>query len=91
MSMTTLNIRIDSKIKDEANKTFNKIGLDMSSAVKLFLHQVINEDGLPFKPITKSRFKMDLDKQIEEALKGKGYKSAEEMHSDILGKNYKTK
>ena len=48
--MTTINIRIEDKIKSQAVKTLSKIGLDMSSAVKLFLYQVINEDGLPFKP-----------------------------------------
>ena len=48
--MTTLNIRIEAKVKTKANKTLSALGLDMSSAVKLFLNQVITENGLPFTP-----------------------------------------
>jgi len=35
--MTTLNIRIEEKIKVKANKTLSSLGLDMSTAVKIFL------------------------------------------------------
>ena len=47
---TTVNIRIEKSVKTQANKTLKALGLDMSSAVKLFLTQVVREDGLPFKP-----------------------------------------
>lgn len=75
--MTTLNIRIEEKAKADANKTLARLGLDMSSAVKLFLHQVVKEDGLPFLPtnnlsIIKARF----DAQVIEAKKSRGFKTA---------------
>jgi len=41
-------IRIDSDIKAEANTLFAHLGLDMSSAVNLFLHQCGLCGGLPF-------------------------------------------
>ena len=47
---TLLSVRIEQKTKAQAAKTLGKMGLDMSSAVKLFLNQVIKEDGLPFTP-----------------------------------------
>ena len=46
---TIMTVRIDSKIKSEAQKTFAKMGLDLSSAVKLFMNQSILEKGLPFQ------------------------------------------
>ncbi len=84
--MTTLNVRIEEKTKAQASKALNKLGLDMSSAVKLFLMQVIKEDGLPFTPTNnKAVIKARWDKEIAEALAGgKKYKTAEAMHRDIL-------
>lgn len=85
--MTTLSIRIEEKTKREANKTFVALGLDMSSAVKMFLHQVVIEQGIPFKPSrTPQQIRKEWDKEVKEALKTKGYKNAEEMHRAIFVK-----
>ena len=48
--MATINVRIDDKIKKAASKALAEIGLDLSSAIKIFLYQVIIEKGLPFTP-----------------------------------------
>jgi len=42
-----LQIRIDSKTKNEAKKILEGLGMDMSSAVKIFLKQVINSKNFP--------------------------------------------
>ena len=47
--MTTLSIRIEEKTKREARKTLKALGLDLSSAVNMFLNQVAVEQGIPFK------------------------------------------
>lgn len=85
--MTTLNVRIEEKTKAQATKTLAKLGLDMSSAVKLFLTQVIKEDGLPFTPTNNAKaIRARWDAQVADAMKnGKSYSSAKEMHDDILG------
>ena len=41
-------IRIDSAIKKPANELFKSLGLDMSSAVNIFLKQCVLRGGLPF-------------------------------------------
>jgi len=48
MSTTPTQIRIDSGIKKQASALFGRLGLDMSSAVNLFLHQCVLRGGLPF-------------------------------------------
>ena len=48
MAATPTQIRIDSNIKREATALFSNLGLDMSSAVNLFLHQCVLRGGLPF-------------------------------------------
>ncbi|MDO8593075.1 MAG: type II toxin-antitoxin system RelB/DinJ family antitoxin [bacterium] len=42
-----IQIRIDAKTKAEVKKILDQMGLDMSSAVKLFFHQVINAGNFP--------------------------------------------
>lgn len=44
-----LQIRIDTKTKREAQKILDNLGIDMSSAVKLFFRQIINARNLPFE------------------------------------------
>ena len=48
MSTTPTQIRIDSDVKKQAITLFGNLGLDMSSAVNLFLHQCVLRGGLPF-------------------------------------------
>lgn len=48
MAQTNLTIRIDENIKKEAEILFNKIGLNMSSAINVFFRQAIREQSIPF-------------------------------------------
>ncbi len=86
--MTTISIRIDEKLKKAAGKTLASLGLDTSSAVKMFLSQVVTEKGLPFTPSKDpAKIRARWDKEVEEALKsGKSFTSAKELMIDILGK-----
>lgn len=83
--MTTLNIRIDENIKKKAAKTLSSLGLDMSSAVKLFLNQVVIENSLPFRPTKDPKaIRARWDKEVAWAMKhGKTYKNFQELLEDI--------
>lgn len=48
MATTPTQVRIDSDIKTAATELFSSLGLDMSGAVNLFLHQCVLRGGLPF-------------------------------------------
>lgn len=50
MKKTTINMRIDPDDKANARVVFDKLGLDMSTAINMFLKQVVIEQGFPFKP-----------------------------------------
>ena len=45
---TTVSIRTDRKLKAQAEKIFEMIGLNMSSAFNAFLKASVRERGLPF-------------------------------------------
>ena len=44
-----IQIRIDSETKKKAKKILDNLGIDMSSAIKLFFRQIINAKNLPFE------------------------------------------
>lgn len=48
MATAPTQIRIDADIKKQASELFSNLGLDMSSAVNLFLHQCVMRGGIPF-------------------------------------------
>ena len=48
MSSTTISIRVDSDLKNDADKLFNELGLNLYSAVNIFLRQAIREQAIPF-------------------------------------------
>lgn len=86
---TTLQVRIDKKTKNKAQKIFKDLGIDMSSGIKLFLSKVINTKSIPFIPVTKNKFTRTQEKEIlreiEYALKhGKRYNSVDEAFDDVL-------
>ena len=47
--MSQIAVRVDDQLKKEANALFNELGLDMSTAVKLFLKQSVLTKSIPFK------------------------------------------
>lgn len=48
MTDPVIRSRIDPALKAEANRILRSMGLTMSEAIRLFLHQVVAEKGLPF-------------------------------------------
>ncbi len=49
MDTTNLNIRTDKEVKAAAEKIFEELGLNMTTAVNIFLRQTIRENGMPFE------------------------------------------
>ena len=50
MATTNLQIRLDNNLRNEAQGILNDMGMDVSTAVRIFLKQVVIERGLPFRP-----------------------------------------
>ena len=47
--MTQISLRVDEEVKRNAEKTFNDIGLSMSTAINIFLKKVARENRIPFE------------------------------------------
>ena len=61
MATTNLNIRIDKEIKDQADRIFSDLGLNMTTAINMFLRTTIRENGIPFA------LKLDVPNEITAA------------------------
>ena len=48
MASTNLNICMDKEIKDPAEEIFNELGLNMTTAINVFLRASIRVHGIPF-------------------------------------------
>lgn len=48
MATTNLNIRTDKEIKEAAEKIYSRLGLNMTTAINMFLRASIRESGIPF-------------------------------------------
>ena len=46
---TNLNIRIDRELKNQAEIFFKELGLNMSSAFNIFVHQSLQQGKIPFE------------------------------------------
>lgn len=49
MATTSLNIRIDEELKKKAELLFADLGLNMSSAITVFLRSSVDYNGIPFE------------------------------------------
>ena len=48
MNVTNINIRVDNDVKKEAQDVFSSLGLDMTTAINIFLRQAIRQRSIPF-------------------------------------------
>ncbi|MBR0488363.1 type II toxin-antitoxin system RelB/DinJ family antitoxin [Candidatus Saccharibacteria bacterium] len=67
----TMTIRTNSDIKRTAAQLFEDLGLDMSTAVNMFLRECIRKDGIPFEVSRKEIPNRKTRRAIKNAIKDK--------------------
>ena len=86
---SNLTVRLDAQLKKDAEQLFNDLGMTLSGAINIFLHQAIEQQGLPFQ-VRKSRPNRETLAAMKEALElektggGKRFKSIDELRKDLL-------
>lgn len=81
--------RVDDSLKEQAIALFDRLGLDLPTAVRIFLKKAVSEDGVPFdlkeKPRVSSRGLDALYALNADAMKnGKAGMTEEEIEAEIL-------
>ena len=49
MTPVSTNIKIDPELKEQSQQLFESLGLSLSAAINLFLHQAVREQAIPFR------------------------------------------
>jgi DNA-damage-inducible protein J len=84
MSMTNLNVRTDKELKEQAEDIFKELGLNMTTAINMFLRCTVREQGIPFSlkldtPNAVTAAAIEEGRRIAEDDSAKGYSSIEEL------------
>ena len=89
MAIIQTQINIDEDLERSASEVLNELGLDLSSAVSMFLKQVDLRHGIPFE-IKVPEYKQEVLDAFDEAEKisndpnVKAYDNVDEMFEEIL-------
>ncbi len=81
---STITVRVDDSIKKKASSVFKEVGMDMSTAINVFLKQVIRSNGIPF-PVSADIPNKTTIKAIKAAEKGQmaSFSSIDELMEDL--------
>ncbi len=81
---STITVRVDDNIKKKASSVFKEVGMDMSTAINVFLKQVIRSNGIPF-PVSADVPNKTTKKAIKAAEKGQmaSFSSIDELMEDL--------
>ena len=84
-NMTNINVRVEKDVKEDSEKLFSRLGLNMTTAINMFLRKAIMENGIPFdiklseEPNEETRAAMAEAIKIANDPEAKEYKSIEEF------------
>ncbi len=86
MTAVSTNIKIDPVLKKESQALFESFGLNLSTAINMFLRQAVREQAIPFRigtPVPNA----ETLKAIEDARRGiglsRGFSSVSELMEDL--------
>ena len=65
--MANLQVKIDDSLRDEAQAVANQIGLDVATAVRMFLVQMVKVNGLPFQAVADPFYSVANQRYLERA------------------------
>ena len=86
---TNLNVRVDSELKQQSDILFKNLGLNMSTAINMFLTKCVKTSSIPFlieepKPSKELKKALkEVDYMMKHSEKYKKYNSAEELFMEL--------
>ena len=84
MALTSISVKIDKDLKEEADRLFNALGIPISTAMNIFIRQAVQKQAIPFE------IALDEKAQINSLLNSmrakaaiRGYMSDKEIDAEI--------
>ena len=90
MGTTNINVRVDSNLKAQAEALFSDLGMNMSTAINMFLKSAVTYEGIPFeirRHVPNEETKAALEEYVKMKSKPSDYKrydSFDDVMNDIL-------
>lgn len=83
-----ISVNIDAETKREAEQLFSQLGINMTTAINMFLHRAILERGMPFDvsinvPNAETRAAIEEARKVARDPNAKSYKSIEELKAAL--------
>ena len=89
MATVNMSIRRDTELKKQADAMFSDMGLNMTTAMNMFLRQVVRQGRIPFEiatdiPNAETLAAMkEMDDMISGKIPAKRYTSTKELFEDL--------
>ena len=87
MAQSNITVKIDESIKKEFNYFCEKLGLNMSTAINLFIYSVLREKRIPLNLDLNSEYNTKTTKSIKNVIKKKNlsktFNSVSELMEDL--------
>lgn len=87
---TNISIRMDVELKKQAEKLFNELGMNMTTAFNIFLRQAVRQQRIPFDialeiPNAETLAALEeVERMKEDPTLGKTYTDVDEMIKELL-------
>lgn len=81
--MTPLSFLVNESVKNQAREVLESLGLNMTDAMRMFLVQVVNRQGIPFEIRGPNAETLKSMQAIKSKQYSKPYNTAEEMFTDL--------
>jgi DNA-damage-inducible protein J len=96
MATTTsyVNAKVDPQVKESARRVLDSVGLDMSTAINMFLRQVIRCEGIPFEITSRTPapaydrsrvYRAPVSESGRAVLPSSWYEEGDDVYDDIYG------
>lgn len=63
--MSRINMRVDDNLKEQANEVYKALGMDLTTAITIFLKQSVREQAIPFRPTLENPDSIQARKDVE--------------------------
>ena len=89
MATVNMSIRMDTELKKQADAMLSDMGLNMTTAINMFLRQVVRQGRIPFEiatdiPNAETLAAMkEVDDMISGKIPAKKYTSTDELFKDL--------
>ena len=79
----TITFRTDPQVKQQAKELYESMGLDLSTALNMFLRQSLTDNGMPFRATRESPLNVETRRQAD-AREGAAFPSVDNLMKDLM-------